>query len=59
MNQALSFTQIADHEVEEFEGDLRRYKAANRRSVWVGLLLLAFATLAACTVCSAAVLMLR
>ena len=59
MNQAVSFTQLADQEVEEFEGDLKRYRAANRQSLWVGVLVLAFAVLAACTVCSAAVLLIR
>jgi hypothetical protein len=55
----MSYAQLAEHEVEEFEGDLKRYEAANRRNVWYGVLILAFVLLSACTVCSAAVLLFR
>jgi len=57
MVQALSFAEIAEREVEEFEGDLKRYRAANRRSVWVGFFVLAFMLITACTVCSAVYLL--
>ena len=59
MEQAMSFAQLADRDVEEFEGDLKRYQAANRRSVVSGLLALVFVLLLACMVCSAVFLLFR
>lgn len=57
MDQALSFSELVERDVEEFEGDLKRYRAANRRSVWVGLFVLAFIMITACMVCSAVYLL--
>lgn len=59
MYQTMSFAEIVEHDLEEFEGDLRRYRAANRRSAWFGLLALALGVILACTVCSAIVLIVR
>jgi len=50
---------MAQRDLEEFEGDLKRYKAANRRSVWLGVSVVALALVSACMVCSAAVLLFR
>ena len=36
MYPSTSFSEMAQRDLEEFEGDLKRYKAANRRSVWYG-----------------------
>jgi hypothetical protein len=59
MYRSLSFNQMAERDVQDFESDLKRYQAANRRSLWGGLLLLAVALVSACAVCSAIVLLLR
>ena len=50
---------MAERDMQDFESDLKRYQAANRRSLWGGLLLLAVALLSACAVCSAIVLLFR
>jgi hypothetical protein len=50
---------MVERDLQEFEGDLKRYKNANRRSMWVGILALGAVLLSACMVCSAAVLLLR
>jgi hypothetical protein len=59
MYSSVSFNQMAEHDLQEFEGDLKRYRSANRRSMWVGILTLGAVLLSVCTVCSAVVLLLR
>jgi len=59
MYPSTSFSEMAERDLEEFECDLKRYKAANRRSVWYGAGIVAIVLMSACTVCSAAVLLLR
>ena len=59
MYPSTSFSDMAQRDIEEFEGDLKRYKAANRRSLWYGIGIAALVLMSACTVCSAAVLLLR
>jgi hypothetical protein len=59
MYSTVSYNQMAEHDLKEFEGDLKRYERANRRSMWVGILTLFAVLLSACTVCSAVVLLLR
>ena len=59
MYPSTSFSEMAQRDLEEFEGDLKRYKAANRRSVWLGVSVVALALVSACMVCSAAVLLFR
>jgi hypothetical protein len=59
MYPSTSFSEMAQRDLEEFEGDLERYKAANRRSVWYGAIIISLALVSACTVCSAAVLFFR
>jgi hypothetical protein len=50
---------MAERDLEEFEGDLERYKAANRRSVWFGAGVISLVLFSACVVCSALVLLIR
>jgi hypothetical protein len=50
---------MAQRDLEEFEGDLKRYKAANRRSLWFGAGIISLVLISACTICSAVVLLLR
>jgi hypothetical protein len=50
---------MAERDLQEFEGDLKRYRNANRRSMWVGILTLFAVLLTSCVVCSAVVLLLR
>jgi hypothetical protein len=50
---------MAQQDLEEFEGDLERYNAANRRSVWFAAVVLVLVLISACTVCSTIVLLLR
>jgi hypothetical protein len=50
---------MAQRDLEEFEGDLKKYKAANRRSMWYGAGIISLAIISACTICSAAVLLFR
>jgi hypothetical protein len=50
---------MAQQDLEEFEGDLERYNAANRRSVWFAAGVLVLVLISACTVCSTIVLLLR
>lgn len=59
MYSSVSYNQMVERDLQEFEGDLKRYKNANRRSMWVGILALGAVLLSACMVCSAAVLLLR
>jgi hypothetical protein len=59
MYPSTSFSEMAERDIEEFEGDLKRYNAANRRSVWYGVGIVAIILMSACTICSAAVLLLR
>jgi hypothetical protein len=59
MYPSTSFSEMAERDIEEFEGDLKRYNAANRRSVWFGVGIVAIILMSACTICSAAVLLLR
>lgn len=59
MYPSMSFAEIVEHDLEEFEGDLKRYRAANRRSAWLGLLALVVGVILACTVCSAIILLFR
>jgi hypothetical protein len=50
---------MVQRDLEEFEGDLKRYKAANRRSVWIGAIVISLALVSACAVCTTAVLFFR
>jgi len=59
MYPSTSYSEMAQRDLEEFEGDLKRYKAANRRSVWYGAGLISLVLISACTICSAAVLLFR
>lgn len=59
MYPSTSYSQMAQRDLEEFEGDLKRYKAANRRSMWYGAGLISLALISACTICSAVVLLFR
>jgi hypothetical protein len=59
MYPSTSYSEMAQRDLEEFEGDLERYKAANRRSVWYGAGLVSLVLLTACMVCSAVVLLIR
>jgi len=59
MYPSTSFSEMAQRDLKEFEGDLKRYKAANRRSVWLGVTIVKLALVSACTVCSGAVLLFR
>lgn len=59
MYPSMSYSEMAQRDLEEFEGDLKRYKAANRRSVWLGVTIIALALISACTICSAIVLLFR
>lgn len=59
MYPSTSYSQMAQRDIEEFEGDLKRYRAANRRSVWYGAGLISLALISACTICSAVVLLFR
>jgi|RifCSP13_1_1023834.scaffolds.fasta_scaffold515102_1 hypothetical protein len=58
MYQSVSLHQMADRDVQEFESDLKRYQAANKRSMWVGFAVAILALSAACLVCSAFVLLI-
>jgi len=59
MYPSTSYSEMAQRDLEEFEGAIKRYKAANRRSVWFGVIIISLALVSACTVCSAAVLFFR
>jgi hypothetical protein len=59
MYPSTSYSEMAQRDLEEFEGDLKRYKAANRRSVWFGAGIISLALISACAICSAVVLLLR
>ena len=59
MYSSVSFNQMAEHDLQEFEGDLKRYQRANRRSMWAGIVALVAVLFSACMVCSAVVLLLR
>jgi hypothetical protein len=59
MYSTVSVNQMAERDLKEFEGDLKRYQKANRRSMWVGILALIAVLFSACMVCSAVVLLLR
>lgn len=59
MYSSLSVDQMAERDVQEFEGDFRRYQASNRRSMWAGVLALFAVLFLACMACSAVVLLLR
>ena len=59
MYPSTSYSEMAQRDLEEFEGDLKRYKAANRRSLWYGAGIISLALISACTICSALVLLLR
>jgi hypothetical protein len=59
MYPSASFSEMAQQDLEEFEGDLERYNAANRRSVWFAAVVLVLVLISACTVCSTIVLLLR
>ena len=59
MYPSTSYSEMAQRDLEEFEDDLKRYKAANRRSVWYGAIIISLTLVSACTVCSAAVLFFR
>jgi hypothetical protein len=59
MYPSTSYSEMAQRDLEEFEDDLKRYKAANRRSVWFGVGIVSLALISACTICSAVVLLLR
>jgi len=50
---------MARRDIEEFEGDLKRYKAADRRSLAFGIIVMVGAVLVSCMVCSAVVLLWR
>lgn len=59
MYPSTSYSEMAERDLEEFEGDLERYKAANRRSVWYGAGIISLVLLSACVVCSTLVLLVR
>ena len=59
MYPSTSYSEMAQRDLEEFEGDLKRYNAANRRSVWYGAGIISLALISACTICSAVVLLFR
>jgi hypothetical protein len=59
MSSSVSYNQMAERDLQEFEGDLKRYRNANQRSMWVGILALCAVLLSACMVCSAVALLLR
>jgi hypothetical protein len=59
MYPSTSYSEMAQRDLEEFEGDLKRYRAANRRSVWIGAGIISLVLISACTICSAVVLLLR
>ena len=59
MYPTVSINKMAERDLREFEGDLKRYRKANRRSMWVGMLALLAALFSACMICSAVVLLLR
>ena len=59
MYSTVSLNQMAERDLQEFEGDLKRYQRANRRSMWVGIGALFAVLFSACMVCSAVVLILR
>ena len=59
MYPSTSYSEMAQRDLEEFEGDLKRYKAANRRSLWFGAGIISLVLISACTICSAVVLLLR
>jgi hypothetical protein len=59
MYPSTSYSEMAERDLEEFEGDLERYKAANRRSVWYGAGIISLVLISACVVCSALVLIIR
>ena len=59
MYPSASFSEMAQRDLEEFEGDLKRYEAANRRSVWFGAVVIVLALVSACVVCSTAILLFR
>ena len=59
MYSTVSYSQMAKRDLEEFEGDIKRYKAADRRSLTFGIVVLVGAVLVSCMVCSAVVLLWR
>jgi hypothetical protein len=59
MYPSTSFSEMAQRDLEEFEGDLKRYNAANRRSLWYGAGIVAIVLMSACMVCSAVILLVR
>ena len=59
MYPSTSFSEMAQRDLEEFEGDLKRYNAANRRSLWYGVGIVAIVMMSACMVCSAVILLVR
>ncbi|UCD97992.1 MAG: hypothetical protein JSV42_13660 [Chloroflexota bacterium] len=59
MYPSTSFSEMAQRDMEEFEGDLKRYQAANRRSVLYGVGVIFLVLVSACTICSAVVLLFR
>lgn len=59
MYPSMSYSEMAQRDLEEFEGDLKRYNAANRRSVWFGVIIVALALISACIICSAVMLLFR
>ena len=59
MYSSLSMDKMAERDVQEFEGDLKRYEASNRRSMWTGAMMLAGVLFLACMACAAVVLLLR
>ncbi|MGW8144845.1 MAG: hypothetical protein ACWGN2_10650 [Anaerolineales bacterium] len=59
MYSSTSYSEMAQRDLEEFEGDLKRYKAANRRSVWYGVGAVSLVLFSACMVCSAVILLVR
>ena len=59
MYPSASFSDMAQRDLEEFEGDLERYNTANRRSVWFAAFVGVLALISVCTVCSTLVLLLR
>ncbi len=59
MYHSTSYSEMAQRDLEEFEGDLERYRAANRRSLWYGAGIISLVLLSACTICSALILLIR
>lgn len=59
MYRAITGNQMAERDLHEFEVDLKRYEAANRRSVVLGALMVLGLLFTACMVCSAAYLLIR